>query len=86
MTVKRYRLKSYRRWLKVARAPKGCRREGNFFRCRQKPVKFFDKRSFRTITRGKNKIVIGCPKGKWSPKKKRCKVGTVAQTILRPVK
>lgn len=48
----------------------------------------FDPRSFRTIplgTKGK-KATIGCPKGQWMPKKKRCKVGTRIQRIMTPRK
>jgi len=42
----------------------------------------FDKRSFRWKQSGKARILIGCPKGKWQPKKERCKVGTRAYKIL----
>lgn len=68
------------------RTPKGCVREGNFFRCRKESPAKFDKRSFRTIIRGKNRIIIGCPSGKWDSKRKRCKVGTRVQSILKPIK
>jgi hypothetical protein len=44
----------------------------------------FDPRSFRTIRRGKYRVVVGCPKGQWSPVRKVCKVGTRAQAVLRP--
>ena len=45
----------------------------------------FDKRSFRTITQPDGtEITIGCPKGKWDAKRKRCRVGTRAQRILKP--
>jgi len=51
----------------------------------KKPSKDFDKRSFRTIKKDKGvRIIIGCPKGKWDDKKKRCKVGTRVQKILYP--
>lgn len=44
--------------------------------------------SFRTITRGKGKkkikLVVCCPRGKQA--KGRCKVGMVAQSILKPRK
>lgn len=46
----------------------------------------FDSRSFRLITRGKNRILIGCPKGKWKPKAQRCTVGTRAYEVLKPCK
>jgi len=54
----------------------------NFIRERQFPPSRCDRRSFRTIKRGKVKIVICCPKGQW--RRGRCKVGTRAQSILKP--
>jgi len=51
---------------------------------RVRDPKEFDRRSFRQVTppgRGDVRIVIGCPKGKWDPRAKKCKVGTRAQTI-----
>jgi hypothetical protein len=46
--------------------------------------KKFDRRSFRTITRGKVKVRIGCPRGKWDAKRERCETGTKAQAVLTP--
>lgn len=47
------------------------------------PKENFDKRSFRVITLNETtKATIGCPKGNWSPSKKRCKVGTRMQNKL----
>ena len=69
----------------MAKTPKGCVREGNFLHCRKESPSKFDKRSLRTVKRGKNRIIIGCIKGKWDNTKKRCKVGTRALTILKPV-
>jgi len=48
----------------------------------------FDPRSFRVIPYGKKgkKATIGCPSGKWSPSKKKCKVGTRIQKIMTPRK
>ena len=44
----------------------------------------FDTRSFRVITLKEGvKATIGCPRGKWSPSKKKCKVGTRMQKIMR---
>jgi len=45
----------------------------------------FARGSFRTIRlpRGR-RLVIGCPKGHWDARAKRCRVGTRAQSILRP--
>jgi len=40
----------------------------------------FDPRSFRVITlNDTTKATIGCPLGKWSPSKNKCKVGTRIQ-------
>jgi hypothetical protein len=44
----------------------------------------FDRRSFRVLTQGAHRVIVGCPKGKWDPRLKACKVGTVAQAILHP--
>ncbi|MDE2233002.1 MAG: hypothetical protein KGJ90_02610 [Patescibacteria group bacterium] len=50
----------------------------------ESPAKF-DKRSFRTITQPDGtEVTIGCPTGKYDAKRKRCKVGTRAQRILKP--
>lgn len=73
--------------VKRKRVPKGCVRGKNFYRCRVADPKKFDKRSLRTLKRPRGRrIIIGCPKGEWSVKKKRCKVGTRIQSKLIPVK
>jgi len=47
------------------------------------PAKF-DPRSFRIKeVDEKTKLVVGCPKGKYSPKTGRCKVGTRVQAVLK---
>lgn len=46
----------------------------------------FDKRSFRYTKRGKLILLIGCPKGKWNAKTKRCKVGTRAFEAIKAAK
>lgn len=56
----------------------------NWCRERLLPSKKFDPRSFRVKRLSANKmLVIGCPIGKWQPRKKHCSVGTKAQAILR---
>lgn len=55
--------------------------------CRQrlKDPKAFDPRSFRTVAipgRPDRKIVTGCPAGQYQPRKKTCKVGLRAQSML----
>lgn len=54
----------------------------NYERHRQFPPSRCAKGSFRTITRGKVKLVVCCPRGKW--RRGRCTVGTRAQSILKP--
>lgn len=48
----------------------------------------FDRRSFRTITLSKDgaKGIIGCPKGEYQPRKKKCRVGTWLQAKLYPTR
>jgi len=60
-------------------------KEPQFCRFPQKPVRYFDKRSFRTVRTDGHRVVIGCKKGHWAARKKECKVGTTAQSILYPV-
>lgn len=66
--------------------------KGNFCRRRVADPAEFAKGSLRTVTRGKTRIIIGCPKGAWDPRGRvagakfpgRCRVGTKAQAILTP--
>lgn len=53
---------------------------------RQQDPRKFDPRSFRTIKLGKKGKLgtVGCPKGEWQPRKKRCRVGMQLQRILIP--
>jgi hypothetical protein len=44
----------------------------------------FDRRSIRTIYRGKAKMLVGCPKGQWQASRQQCKVGTRAHEIITP--
>lgn len=62
----------------------------SYIRKRQKNPSKFDKRSFRTkIPCKKNrekcptKIIVGCPRGKYDAKRKRCKVATQVQSVLK---
>lgn len=71
-------LKSYARTLVPGSNP------GGFRRRRVRSPKAFAKGSLRTIRTSKTtRRVIGCPKGKYDPKRKRCKVGTKTQALLR---
>lgn len=47
-------------------------------------AKALDPRSIRTVKSGRARVVVGCPKGKYSAKRKRCKVGTRAAAVLTP--
>lgn len=40
--------------------------------------------SYRTIVRGKHRILVCCPLGEFDAKHRICKVGTVAKSILHP--
>jgi hypothetical protein len=71
------------------RRPKMIR--GRFCERALKPARLFAKKSFRwKKVGGRNWLLFGCPKGKWSPKGRvagartagRCKVGTQGHKIL----
>ncbi len=54
--------------------------------CRQRlqDPKKFDKRSFRSKRASKKtRIILACPKGKYDPRRKKCKVGLEAQSIVK---
>ena len=58
-------------------------KSGKFCVKRIENPKKFAKDSFRTIKVSKNvRVTIGCPKGKWNKRSKRCKVGTRAQRVM----
>ncbi len=44
----------------------------------------FDPRSFRTVVSDGHRVTVGCPKGEYDARRRRCKVGTRAQRILHP--
>lgn len=48
------------------------------------PLSMFDRRSIRTVTRGSTRVLVGCPKGAWQPRKQRCKVGLRAYETITP--
>lgn len=49
---------------------------------RVRRMSYFDRRSIRTIRRGKKRILVGCPKGRY--KRGRCRAGTRALSVLTP--
>lgn len=54
-------------------------------RVRIKSPKYFDKKSLRTKDIGRKgftKLIVGCKKGFYDAKKKRCRRGTETQAIL----
>ncbi len=47
------------------------------------PKRSFDSRSFRwKIVSKKARVLVGCPVGKWQPRKQRCKVGMKIYKLL----
>ena len=44
----------------------------------------FAKGSIRTVKRGKVRVRVGCPKGRYAKRSGKCKVGTRAVSILTP--
>lgn len=48
----------------------------------ENPRKLFDRRSFRwSPLKDHSRVLIGCPKGEWNDRTKRCRVGTKAHKI-----
>jgi len=46
----------------------------------------FDKRSFRwKLINKRTRILVGCPIGKWQPRKQHCKVGMKGYKLLKAV-
>ena len=59
-------------------------KRSKYCRQRQFSPKKCDPRSFRVKKISKNvKFTICCPRNKWDAKKKRCKVGTRTQSIMK---
>lgn len=53
------------------------------------PRASFDPRSFRTVSRGTTRILVGCPKGKWRPRARpgnQCAVGLRAYEVIKPAR
>jgi hypothetical protein len=55
----------------------------NYVRKRLRSPRSCSPGSFRTVKRGRTRIVVCCPRGKWNRRSRRCRVGTMAQSILR---
>jgi hypothetical protein len=53
-------------------------------KCEKKvaPKSGFAKASFRWVKSGRGFVMVGCPKGHWSPRSKRCKVGLRAHAVV----
>ena len=58
--------------------------KGTFCEQSQGAESAFDRRSFRYKKSGKAWLLVGCPKGEWNAKSKRCRVGTRAYKFLAP--
>jgi hypothetical protein len=50
------------------------------------PKEMFDPKSFRRVKSGEHRVTVACPKGKYSARVGRCKVGLKTQNLLHPVK
>lgn len=55
---------------------------GSYCERAEAPKSRFDKRSFRWVRKGKNWLLIGCPRGEWNSRTSRCAVGTRAHKLL----
>lgn len=66
---------------------KECEKRGRYYHCRIENPDKFDPRSFRSKKVGAKGtiIVVGCPKGEYSPSEKRCRTGMRIQKKLKPV-
>jgi len=53
-------------------------------KCEKKvaPKSAFAPKSFRWVKSGKGFVMVGCPKGEWSSRAKRCKVGLRAHAVV----
>lgn len=71
------RVKYFRKlWTKRQLTKKFGKRRANKIWYRRNPIsRKFDKRSIRTIKRGRAMILVGCPRGSWMPRRKRCRKG-----------
>ncbi|MGH7376140.1 MAG: hypothetical protein ACREKK_01800, partial [Candidatus Methylomirabilales bacterium] len=73
---------AFRKTIKVN--PRGRPSRATYCPERVAPPGRFDPRSFRTVRTDGHLVTVGCPKGKYDARRKRCKVGTRAQRILHP--
>ncbi len=58
--------------------------EGDFVSERLADPEEFDRRSFRTVSQGDHRIVIGCAPKEWDSGRQLCRTGTRAQSVLHP--
>ena len=61
--------------MRIPKAGRKCER-------RVKAKSAFAKKSFRWVGSGKGRVLVGCPKGKWSERSGRCKVGLRAHAVI----
>lgn len=68
------------------RNPRGRRRASRARYCAERLAdpRRFDPRSFRTVVQAGHRVTVGCPRGEWDRRRRRCRVGTRAQRILHP--
>jgi hypothetical protein len=57
----------------------------NFTSKKYRSKRSFAPGSFRTVKlKGGKRLIIGCPRGHWSRRSKRCRVGTRSYELLTP--
>jgi hypothetical protein len=57
----------------------------NFSTKKYRSKRSFAPGSFRTVKlKGGRRLVVGCPRGKYSQRSKRCRVGTRSYELLTP--
>jgi hypothetical protein len=50
--------------------------QGRFCERKGLPKNRFERASFRYKKVGRNWLLVGCPKGKWDARRRRCRTGT----------
>jgi hypothetical protein len=48
------------------------------------PKTSFDSRSFRIVTSGRARVLVGCPRSSWKSRKRHCAAGLRAYKVLAP--
>ena len=59
--------------------------KGTFCEIKKAPKAGFARASFRWKKNGRAWLLVGCSRGQWSARARRCRVGTRAHVLLIPV-